>query len=133
MFQQDYLMRLIWQFVEAMRRTVEKDDDPDAKAASVEDAIANALEMDASVVLGLAPESFAGILSVSGTDPHVVEYLVRGMALEQAGKQQAAQLRFDQACALAAAYGINAPAAGEIPVMDDFDEMLEADGITGED
>lgn len=44
MFQQDYLMRLIWQFVEAMRRTVEKDDDPDAKAASVEDAIANALE-----------------------------------------------------------------------------------------
>ena len=138
MFQQDYLMRLIWQFVEAMRRTVEKDDDPDAKAASVEGAIANALEMDASVVLGLAPESFAGILSGSGTDPHVVEYLVRGMALEsyyleQAGKQQAAQLRFDQACSLAAAYGIEAPAAGEIPVMDDFDEMLEADGITGEE
>lgn len=138
MFQQDYLMRLIWQFVEAMRRTVEKDDDPDAKAASVEDAIANALEMDANVVLGLTPESFAGILSVSGTDPHVVEYLVRGMALEsyyleQAGKQQAAQLRFDQACALAAAYGIEAPAAGEIPVMNDFDEMLEADGITVEE
>ena len=135
MFQQDYLMRLIWQFVEAMRRTVEKDDDPDAKAASVEDAIANALEMDANVVLGLAPESFAGILSVSGTDPHVVEYLVRGMALEsyyleQAGKQP---LRFDQACALAAAYGIEAPAADEIPVMNDFDEMLEADGITGEE
>ena len=59
-------MRLIWQFVEAMRRTVEKDDDPDAKAASVEDAIANALEMDANVVLGLAPESFAGILSACG-------------------------------------------------------------------
>lgn len=138
MFQQDYLMRLIWQFVEAMRRTVEKDDDPDVKAASVEDAIANALEMDANVVLGLAPESFAGILSVSGTDPHVVEYLVRGMALEsyyleQAGKQQAAQLRFDQACALAVAYGIEAPAADEIPVMNDFDEMLEADGITGEE
>ena len=53
--------------------------------------------------------------------------------LEQAGKQQAAQLRFDQACALAAAYGIEAPAAGEIPVMNDFDEMLEADGITGEE
>ena len=50
-------MRLIWQFVEAMRRTVEKDDDPDAKAASVEDAIANALEMDANVVLGLAPKA----------------------------------------------------------------------------
>ena len=63
---------------------------------------------------------------------------MRGMALEsyyleQAGKQQAAQLRFDQACSLAAAYGIEAPAAGEIPVMDDFDEMLEADGITGEE
>ena len=138
MFQQDYLMRLIWQFVEALRRTVEKDDDPEAKAESVEGAIANALEMDANVVLGLEPESFASILQVSGTDPHVVEYLVRGMALEahyldQAGKAQAAQLRYDQACALAAAYGIAAPDRDEIPVVEDFDEMLEADGMTGEE
>ena len=42
-------------------------------------------------------------------------------------------MRFDQACALAAAYGIDAPEAGEIPVMDDFDEMLEVDGITNEE
>lgn len=138
MFQQDYLMRLIWQFVEALRRTVEKDEDPEAKAESVEGAIANALEMDANVVLGLAPESFASILQVSGTDPHVVEYLVRGMALEshyleQAGKSQAAQLRFDQAAALAHAYGIEAPAPGEIPAAEDFDDMLEADGISAED
>ncbi len=131
-------MRLIWQFVEALRRTVEKDDDPEAKAESVEGAIANALEMDANVVLGLAPESFASILQVSGTDPHVVEYLVRGMALEshyleQAGKAQAAQLRFDQATALAHAYGIDAPAPGEVPAAEDLDDMLEADGIVPED
>ena len=137
MFQQDYLMRLIWQFVEALRRTVEKDDDPEARAESVEGAIAAALDMDASVVLGLAPESFASILQVSGTDPHVVEYLVRGMALEayyleQAGKQQASQLRFDQACALARVYGIAEPEPGDIPAPEDFDEMLEADGITAE-
>lgn len=138
MFQQDYLMRLIWQFVEALRRTVEKDDDPEAKAESVEGAIANALDMDANVVLGLAPESFASILQVSGTDPHVVEYLVRGMALEahyleQAGKQQASQLRFDQACALARAYGVEQPRPGEIPALEDFDEMLEEDGISDEE
>ena len=138
MFQQDYLMRLIWQFVEALRRTVEKDEDPEAKAELVEGAIANALDMDANVVLGLAPESFASILQVSGTDPHVVEYLVRGMALEshyleQAGKSQAAQLRFDQAVALANAYGIDAPEPGEVPVAEDFDDMLEADGIAAED
>ena len=66
-----------------MRRTVEKDDNPDAKAASVEDVIANALEMDERLVLGLAPESFAGILSVSGTDPHVVEYLMRAWPLSR--------------------------------------------------
>ncbi len=138
MFQQDYLMRLIWQFVEALRRTVEKDDDPEAQAESVEGAIAGALDMDAGVVLGLAPESFASILQVSGTDPHVVEYLVRGLALEshylqQAGKQQAAQLRYDQAVALAAAYGVVAPEPGEIPTTADFDDMLEADGISGEE
>ncbi len=131
-------MRLIWQFVEALRRTVEKDDDPEAKAESVEGAIANALDMDANVVLGLAPESFASILQVSGTDPHVVEYLVRGMALEahyleQAGKQQASQLRFDQACALARAYGVEPPQQGEIPALEDFDEMLEEDGISDEE
>ena len=138
MFQQDYLMRLIWQFVEALRRTVEKDDDPEAQAESVEGAIAGALDMDAGVVLGLAPESFASILQVSGTDPHVVEYLVRGLALEshylqQAGKQQAAQLRYDQAAALAAAYGVVPPEPGEIPTTADFDDMLEADGISGEE
>ena len=136
MFQQDYLMRLIWQFVEALRRSREKQD-PKQAAESVEDAIAEALEIDANVVLGLAPESFAGILQVSGTDPNVVEYIVRGLALEshylsEAGDVQTSQLRFDQACALAGAYGVDAPAPGEIPVEEDFDEMLERDGVTQE-
>lgn len=132
-------MRLIWQFVEAMRRSMEKEeDDPVAAAESVEDAIANALEMDPNVVLNLAPESFAGILQVSGTDPHVVEYLVRGLALDshylaQAGNAQAAELRFQQGQALAAAFGVYAPAKGEVPVAEDFDDMLADDGIDGDE
>lgn len=138
MFQQDYLMRLIWQFVEGIRRSFDRGiRDPQDAADSLEDALSQALDIDAGVVLGLAPESFASVLSVSGTDPHIVEYVVRSLALEahfleQAGRADMANLRFEQGRALAAAYGIEPPAPGEIPCEADFDAMLAADGIEGD-
>lgn len=57
MLQQDYLMRLIWQFVEGMRRSLEKGKkDPRAAADSLEAALSDALDIDANVMLNLAPE-----------------------------------------------------------------------------
>lgn len=69
-------------------------------------------------------------MQVSGTDARVVEYVVRCLALEshyleEAGQPLLASLRFEQARALAAAYGANAPEQGEIPCEATLDAWLE--------
>jgi hypothetical protein len=135
MLQQDYLMNMIWQFVEGMRRSIAKGGtDPAKAAASLENAVAQSMDMDAELLLGLQPESFASILQVSGTDERVVEYIVRSLVLEahyleQADAQQMADLRHGQALALAQAYGIQAPEKGVIPDDEDLEAILEEEGI----
>ena len=122
-------MRLIMQFVRGLRQSIDRGKvDPADAAASVEDAIATALDLDASVVLGLHPQSFASILSVSGTDPHVVDYLMRGLMLEahyldEAGNAATASLRREQAIALAEAYEKEPPSPDDILSEDDLDRM----------
>ena len=129
MLQQDYLMRLIMQFVRGLRRSLERGMvDPAEAAESVEDAISQALDMDAGVVLGLNPESFASILSVSGTDPRVAEYLVHGLLLEahyldQAGRSAVAELRRGQAHALAQTFGVDCPKGNGVLTEKDLDQM----------
>ena len=129
MFQQDYLMRLIMQFIRGLRQSMDRSKvNPTDAAASVEDAIATALDLDADVMLGLHPQSFASILSVSGTDSHVVDYLMRGLMLEahyldEAGDATTANLRRDQAIALAEAYEKEPPSPDDILSEDDLDRM----------
>lgn len=129
MFQQDYLMRLIMQFVRGLRRSLEREHvDPAEAAESVEDAISQALDLDAGMVLGLSPESFASVLSVTGTHPQVVEYLVHGLLLEahyldQANTGQKAELRRGQAQALAQAFGIEFPEGDGVLTEEDLDRM----------
>lgn len=138
MLQQDYLMRLIMQFLQGIRRSFDKEKvDPAEAAESLEGAIALALDMDAGIMLGLQPESFASILRISGTDPRLAEYIQKSLVLEshyleKAGAHDMADLRFGQAEALAAAFGVPAPVRGEIPHEDDFLDMLEEDGVSPE-
>ena len=84
MLQQDYLMRMLIQFFQAVTRAMEEGNKrrPDEAAEALENAMSEAIDMDANVMLGLEPTSFASIASVSGTDPRVVEYLVRSLSLE---------------------------------------------------
>ncbi len=132
MFQQDYLMRMIVQFARGLRLSMERGQlDPADAAESVEEAIAQALDLDVSVVLGLHPESFASILAVSGTDPHLVEYLVQGLMLQahyldQAGDASIANLRRDQAIALAKAFDHEPPSPDDILTEEDLDYMEQA-------
>lgn len=129
MFQQDYLMRLIMQFVRGLRRSLEHGlVDPARAAESVEDAVSQALDLDSSIILGLDPRSFASILSVSGTDPRIVEYLVRGLLLEahyldQAGEAKVADLRRGQAYALADEYGMERPEGDGVLTEEDLLRM----------
>ena len=114
MFEQDYLMRLLMQFMEAMRRSIERADDgrdPAAAADMLENAIGDATDLDGSMLLSLAPESMASVLQVSGVDPHVTEYVANSLQLESeflrsAGNDELAEVRAGQAQALASAYGL---------------------------
>lgn len=115
MLEQDYLMRMILQLIDGIRRSLELSkggEDPESAAESLEATIGQATEIDGSVLLSLAPESIADILQVSGTDPAVVEFVGRSLLLEadyllQAGDTSTAKLRADQAEALASAYGFS--------------------------
>lgn len=116
MFQQDYLMKLIMQFIQGIQRSMERassendEGDPESAADLLEATIGVATEIDGGVLLSLSPDSIASVLQVSGTDPGVAEYIGRTMFLEsdylvRAGRAEDAQLRLDQARALADAYG----------------------------
>lgn len=131
MIQQDYLLRLIAQFIQAMLhakrlagRVAEDEAEADAEAGEevpnpdplgaaemLEVAFGEALDMDPQMILVLAPESLAAILQVSGTDPQLVPYLVECLYLEaefltQAGMSETADVRAAQADALAVAFNL---------------------------
>lgn len=115
MFEHDYLMRMFMQLFKAIARSMERNREernPGLSAMMLEDAVDGATNIDGGVLLSLTPESMAGMLEVSGTDPRVAEYVGRTLHLEseylvQAGKDELAALRESQARALAAHYGFS--------------------------
>ena len=115
MFQQDYLMWLFMQLAEGIRKSIRRaidEKDPEAAADMLEATVGEATELDGAVLLSLAPESIASVVQISGTDPRAVEYICRSLLLEaeylrEAGKNDKAELRSQQAYALGDAYGID--------------------------
>lgn len=128
MFEQDYLMKQFLMFFKALTRSweqMEKEEDPQGAADTLEDAISAATDMDGTALLTLAPESIASIMQVTGVDPHIVEYISRSMLLEsvyleQAGDSGLSAVRAAQARAIADAYGFGLP---DDP--SDFDAITE--------
>lgn len=129
MFERDYLMRLILGYFKTIVIVIkqgEKEKDPKGAADLLEQAIGEATEIDGEVLLSLAPESIASVLQVSGTDPKVINYVAHGLLLEAHYLMLAcdfarAELREEQARALAAAYGFDLP-----------DDLAEAEDILRE-
>lgn len=128
MLEQDYLMRLILQFFQAMVKSSEQRDEknPLAAADTLEAGISQATDLDGAALLSLSPESIASVLQVAGVDPQVVEFVARGMLLESvyladANDAELSQLRAAQARALAAAYNFELP---HDPT--DFDDLAKA-------
>lgn len=127
MYESDYLVQLLMQFMAAIRRSIEKagdQHDPLGAAEMLEAALGAATDMDSGLLLSLAPESMAGLLSVSGTDPQVVGYMVRSLLLashyrSQAGDQFTSDLRKSQAEALGREYGL------ELDPKDGTEEAVE--------
>ena len=128
MIQQDYLMRLLLQFFQAMARSWElnhEKDDPEQAADMIETAIGNATEMDGATLLSLSPDSIAQIMRATDVDPNVTQFIARSMLLEsvylaQANHDGLAALRMQQAHAIAAEYAFELP---EDP--SDFDSITQ--------
>ena len=117
MLQQDYLMRMLLQFFQAIKRSLElrnSQGDPKDAADMLEVAISDAVEMDGEALLSLSPDSIAQIMRVTGTDPAVTQYVAHSMLLEsvylsESGQDELSSLRAAQARAIAAEYGFELP------------------------
>ena len=126
MFEQDYLMKLLLAFYQAMfkslRRVTDEDEDPKEAADTLDEVVGNAVGMDGASLLSLTPES------VVGTDPRVTEFIARSLLLSseyltQAKQGALASLRVEQARAIADAYGIDLP--DDPTDLSDLKEMAE--------
>lgn len=113
MLQQDYLLRMFTALAVAIRESIMRaqgDEDPEGAAELLEAALDNATEIDGSLLLQMAPESFVMMVQLSQTDPALIGYISRTLLLEsqyltKAGLDAKAELRAGQARALAQAYG----------------------------
>lgn len=136
MFEQDYLVRMLIELAAAIRRSFERahgKKDDDGAAATLENSIGAATDLDGSVLLSLSPESIASVLQVANTDPRVVIYIAHSMQLlahylRKSGKNEVAELRDKQAKALADAYNFELPENIEQVDDEDFneDEFIES-------
>ena len=117
MIEQDYLLRLLLQFFQAMVHSYELSHDrrdPESAADLLETAIGNAVDMDGATLLSLSPDSIAQIMRATHVDPTVTQFVARGMLLEsvylaEAGKLGLSELRAEQAKAIAAEYLFDLP------------------------
>lgn len=121
MFERDYLMSIIMKYAEMLVKSWSRHkdkDDPLGSAQMLETAVGDATDIDGEALLSLAPESMASIMQVSGVDPRVCEYIGRSLVLtstylQEAGDQERAALRYQQAQALSQAYGFALPDSPE--------------------
>lgn len=115
MFERDYLMKLISDLIQAMAKSIiqaDEEENPYAAARSLELAIGNAVDMDASLFLSLEPASMSSMMAISSMDANGAEYIARSLSLasvynRKAGDEHLAALRMGQAKAVAEAYGLS--------------------------
>lgn len=131
MFERDYIMKLLADFIQALLRSMTmatKEENPYAAARSIEIAIGNAVDMDAAVFLAMEPESMAMMMGISSMDENGGEYIARSLALASvynraAGDTELADFRMAQAHAVAESYGCE---LGEL----DFDADVSVEEAT---
>jgi hypothetical protein len=126
MFLNDYLMRVILQFVAALQKALrERNVTTEEKAADLEQAVGDALNIDPRLLFSMDPDSVVSMLQLGDFDETLGGYVLRSIYLEadvldEAGHTQRADLRRSQADAIARAYGFDVTPADVKP------EALEA-------
>ncbi len=136
MLQQDYLMRLILQFIQGIRLSIQgSDKDPLDAARAIEHTIAQATNIDEELLFTMSPESFVMLMQVSAIDEALVSYIVHSMILEvgylkAGGRLEAAMLRNEQAIFLAHEYQValldeESLKSFEFLKLNEFDNQIE--------
>lgn len=133
MFERDYLMKLLMEFATAVRRSMEHEENehvPEESARMLDDAVGRAVDFDGDMLLSLSPQSLASMLQVVGTDPRVTGYAAHSLLLSacyyaDAGEGSLADLRREQARAVAEAYGFDLSDCGD--ERDAMRRFLECD------
>ena len=127
MFENDYIMRMILQLARVLRRSLIKDyEAPDMEIRDIEGKVAEALDLDPRLMFKLEPESLVSLLQLGNVDPVLAIYAVRSIyyesdLLEANGELERAELRRQQADAIAHAYGIEVTLADASPeAMEEF-------------
>jgi hypothetical protein len=121
MFLNDYLMRVIMQFVVALQKALQEQGMPSAeKAANLEQAVGDAVNIDPRLLFSMSPESVVSMLQLGDFDEKLGGYVLRSIYLEadildEAGNTQCADLRRSQADAIARAYGFDVTPADATP------------------
>ena len=133
MITEDYLMRMLLNFfkalVDAQSRALNQKDMVGA-AESLENLVGETSSLGPDMFLKLSPDSIATILQTTGNDPKVTEFMARSLMQaaeyrEKAGDVDTANLRREQAKAIAEAYGHDLT----IPM----EEWLQEHDYSGED
>ena len=113
MITEDYLMRQLLVFfqalVDAKSRSLNQKDYL-GSAEMLENLVGETSSLGSDVFLRLAPESIGTLLQTTGSDPQVTEFMARSLMQaaeyrEKAGDVETANLRREQARAIANAYG----------------------------
>ena len=111
MLHRDYLLEIISKFVEsvsvALKRAVLQDDAESCK--EVEDSVAALLDLDPNTAMNLSPDSLVTMIILSGMGDSLANYVAYaldrvGDAYDNMGDKATAELRWDQAEAVAQAF-----------------------------
>ena len=133
MFENDYLMRMILQLAEAIRKSLMKGHkDVYSELHDIERAIGDAVDMDPQLLLSLAPESVVSMLQLGSFDEQLGGFVVRALfyeagLLEEQNRFGTADLRRAQANAIAQAYSIDVSIADASPeALEEFVKQWDA-------
>lgn len=114
MLHRDYLLEVIEQFVSTVSRALAEallQRNFDA-AEEVEEAVADLVQLDPQTAMSLSPDSLVTMMLLSGTGDAVAGYAAYalhrlGDAYDGMGKHDVAQMRREQALAIAESFGAN--------------------------
>lgn len=114
MLQHDYILELVQEFartVSAALARARQLHDPSA-VSEVEGAIGSLVELDADTAMSLAPQSLVTMMTLAGTGDAVagyVSYALEQLAgvMEEMGENDLAELRHEQADAVAEAFCVS--------------------------